>query len=1193
MSISSNLYAEKAFSEQPIALWSLDDAVDYVSLISEEQRDLSNLSIWTATNGSCGVTTDVVGEPFDASIISTIQGSVPGFDSEITELLSTEFISYSSFNEDLKTFSIAGYFYSPSPFLSGITIGYRYYDSDTSSYIESTKTFNISIAERWLFVSETFDLPPAGSDVGLILRLSYLPGGSDPSSYLFLNNGLSVGQWSEEFQAISLGVDLEDIPSNIALDPVKGYPATAYGLLEATGYYLGNSNSLVAKNTGIPLVYGASNNTTLLPADGPSLIVPGQGFLNEIGKYQEYTAEFWLRLNASTIEPKRIFGPIASDDGIYVDGPFIKIKINDVYDSYFVGEWFRPMLIDFQVINNSASLLINGEEVISVNIDTDSLILPAKSDELDRSQDWLGFYSYEDTTPFEIDAVGIYPYSVPAIVAKRRWVYGQGVEYPEKINTAFNGVTALIDYPFAKYANNYSFPDSGRWKQGLLDNVSVTSNILQAPSYETGVLKFNNKTASDWESESSGILTSGNEYISLKPTASWNSTEGCVIFSNINILQQDTKAVYGLFQSRPEYTGVQTLFKFQDQITGNYLLVELDSPYIYYKLYYNGTMTTLHRLNGHHYGDFFMCGIDIKTFSSYFGGNVASLLGNKNQLRVYAGGSEDFENTFGGKIYRIGFSTERNFNKIKELFNQFGVMIEYEDVFDLYTTEIPYDGDDPDLTNGSLFADLFLDGGDPWVRYTPDIEEEPASYGLIGKSVFGKASLDIEVDSYWEDYVPLTKLAKTILNEDGEEEYGIDFIQLNINYPAPQRFSEGFYDTDNQDVKTYITFQPISDGASAPETAFRYKERMPQTGVVSPGSDWRITKYEVVDGAIVYLPVGVDFNDLGIVTHIEMKISGISNSPVKIKNLQLASQSLSQQRPAAVGTRFGKNIYPYTKSGLYFDYKSKNPFRIYKGSTPYLYLTGKSGIRPSGSFDDLTSRGLSIPINPEKSDNFETVAVNMAMRFDFERFPDSPVEIFEIEASNQYTKFYVVSIHPEGKRGKIYSQNVSTGRLSDRIVFYWNGNLVREPVVELDSWGFFGAGFTDNLLVNNIAGAIRITGPVAVDSISHYQASSLDQARNQITRKWFGVESIGGVDIDWRYWAEGQDNPEGNQPYTWSQVLVVSPSDYYGVDPEAIYKSFVGTNKIIASDFRELRLSSYQYSVYKDLEWTTNTITPV
>jgi hypothetical protein len=54
-----------------------------------------------------------------------------------------------------------------------------------------------------------------------------------------------------------------------------------------------------------------------------------------------------------------------------------------------------------------------------------------------------------------------------------------------------------------------------------------------------------------------------------------------------------------------------------------------------------------------------------------------------------------------------------------------------------------------------------------------------------------------------------------------------------------------------------------------------------------------------------------------------------------------------------VGTRFGVNMFPYTRSGLYYDYKAKNPFSIYKGSTPYLYLNRTSGIEIRGDFDPL------------------------------------------------------------------------------------------------------------------------------------------------------------------------------------------------------------------------------------------------
>ena len=85
-------------------------------------------------------------------------------------------------------------------------------------------------------------------------------------------------------------------------------------------------------------------------------------------------------------------------------------------------------------------------------------------------------------------------------------------------------------------------------------------------------------------------------------------------------------------------------------------------------------------------------------------------------------------------------------------------------------------------------------------------------------------------------------------------------------------------------------------------------------------------------------------------------------------------------------------------AGDYFDYKSKNPFTIYKGSSPYLYLTRTSGIELKGTYDPLISRGLSIPINENVSSDYKIMAMQSAIRFDQDFFPYAPTEIFEIES---------------------------------------------------------------------------------------------------------------------------------------------------------------------------------------------------
>ena len=48
MTTPSNSYAEKVYAEHPIGLWTLDESVDYVSLITEDDRNMENS--WVITD---------------------------------------------------------------------------------------------------------------------------------------------------------------------------------------------------------------------------------------------------------------------------------------------------------------------------------------------------------------------------------------------------------------------------------------------------------------------------------------------------------------------------------------------------------------------------------------------------------------------------------------------------------------------------------------------------------------------------------------------------------------------------------------------------------------------------------------------------------------------------------------------------------------------------------------------------------------------------------------------------------------------------------------------------------------------------------------------------------------------------------------------------------------------------------------
>jgi hypothetical protein len=686
---------------------------------------------------------------------------------------------------------------------------------------------------------------------------------------------------------------------------------------------------------------------------------------------------------------------------------------------------------------------------------------------------------------------------------------------------------------------------------------------------------------------------------------------------------------------------VQTLFRIEKENTNSYFAIELINNQISYSINYDGILETIYSPTVAEPGELIDVGINIPAFVSRFGNPASDFFGSLSDLRLYVGGKKDETSTFTGKIYKIGFCTKYNFQKIRSLFNEIGVPVWNEDLFAVYqnnqlinidggvdTTSMSPHGGTTDTANGAI------SGGGVFISDEDFLIDHVASYTLLPDEIFDTYSLTVSANAYWEDQIPLTYFAESVLDKRGDQYFDLDFIQFNIDYPIPsktiaietepvdwtyaelaneyglpvQRTYESLdnylftgyndyedlknkiakdyrYDTDGAIVKTYVTFQYTELGANQTSFYFTKTERPSRNGILIPGSDWMTTKYEVVDNMIIYPPVGVDFNDLSIVTHIDINVKNSSTHNVNIKKLSYASQALNESDASPIGTRFGTPIYPYTKTGIYYNFKKNNPFSIYTGSSPYLYLTKTSGIQVKGQYDPIVNRGLSIPMNTSRANNFKVIAMQMAVRFDGDYFPYAPTQIFEVESKGSYIKFYMVANDPSGRRAKIYAIDAKTGLVQDGIGFYWNGKIVKEPVLTLQEWGFLGINFADSLDFSFFEGATRLTGPLMFNSISYYQSTNLQEVQNISERPWFRVKVLSGLGLDWEFWNVGSFN--------WNKVLVLAETSYYGVNPSEVYKSYTGTNKLIVGDNFPLTVGDYAYSLYNDISWNKFTVDPV
>jgi hypothetical protein len=939
---------------------------------------------------------------------------------------------------------------------------------------------------------------------------------------------------------LSTVTSLSALPSDIALS-AYGTPASYYGSGQKNAYYLGTSaDKLTLKSTsfGVPLVYGSSSIINLYPNSGnPSFIFPGFGLLNYDGKDKNITLEFWMRILPDTHYPRRIVGPINSDDGLYVNGPFISLKIENTIKHHFVGEWGRPMLIQIFYTRFSAGLMLNGEQVISILHDGTNLQLVDKFDQNGDDQDWIGIYAYDNVTPIQIDCIAIYPYQISQKNAKLHFVKGQAVEVPEIRNISYTSVPTVIDYQAAKYSNNYTYPGAGKWQNGIIDNLGTVNNVLSAPDYALPTITFQDqfKTLDEWYTAQSEINTAttslsdgqtinNDVFFRINPMVEdeeWNS-EGYIYFNKLNVIQEDLKSFYGVFSVATLPASEQVLLKVTNQ-SGESFQISINGNDLYYKFISGTSITTTTVSDVVTTNTKFSVGVDIDELISN-NPELKSFFYNKASLQLFVGGMSGFNKTFAGNIYKIGFCNSVNSQKISS-----------------------------DFTNGILLSSS---------TKTPT---HYASYTLVGVYTFNKFELDIAINGSWKDYIP----AKILAKQTSENNYSLDFIQINIDYPEISNVTNSF-------VRSYVEFSDTMSSIVSSNQITKTNLAKETDYVIEPTADWTNKKYEFVDHTILYLPAGGygSINDLSIVSHIEFFVPGIIRNPVGIKTYQLSSQSLiDSTTPTPIGTRYGKDIYSYGTSG----YNTKNPYSIYKGSTPYLYLTKNSGIKLVGSTFDAT-REISIPIN-EFGKKFYTVSTIQASIFHEKNFGDSPIEIFRIK--NNTGTIIILATPNEGGLTATLSATKSGEAYVD-VDIYLNGK--EEAVIRYKEWNLLTLQFKKNLDFGNVqVNKISITGPFLVNNVSDYQIIEAKINENVFLQTWSTVWNAGV--FDW------QDYTSGN----WKEdVLESGILSIPQLDPELIHNAYIGQNIIAGNNGSKLlNISQNTVRTYSGIRSSSIIITPL
>lgn len=1206
MSISGNQYADKIFAEHPIALWPLDEKVYYLSLIDNSDRLFSN---WTLTNATFDDTPTMPtsNSPFDAEVASSITANTTS--SVTVEAESPNLFSLTDTNIDLGTFCLNLFLYQDPTYINWIKVGYRYTDALSNPQQVISDAITPPQSESWINFNQTYQIPESWSgSIKIFIQIHFKnSAGGDDSSRTLIMQGLSIGQNSETTCYESLGSTKQELPTSMEFTSLYGVPADQYGILADNGYYIVRNNQLLAKNDGFPMVFGTPQSTKIYSSNVnlPSFVFPGKGMLNDVGRNKNYTLEMWIKLDPETTVAKRIIGPIASNDGIYVKEGFLTLVIGNEIQSHCVAEWYRPMLVHLSIKESNATLMVNGETVIDIPINKTTISLP-------NDRDWWGIYSYPEISVFQVDCISIFPYIVSEIVAKRRFVYGEGTPSIQSIDNAFFGTPTTIDFTTAQYGPTVRYPDIYRWDAGYFNNLNATRNYLSVPNYSLPIINIGGRDINQWYADNYYVNTleypAGDHpnFITFRPNVdygvggdTWNNAGNNYIeqayfnFPSLNVLNDAISAVYGIFEIEDDLAISRPLMTFVNITNGEKFTIHVNSDSIFYSINENILHEEVITLGIEN-----VVGVNFETLGAQFGYEVSRFFSSPSSIQLYVGG--DGITTFEGKIYVVGFCNQANYQLVSDYFDSNGIAI--AENYEIITDHI-------------------------------------ASYTLLPEYEYGQMFLDISVASEWEEYFPLSYFAGYVKDEYGNQTYDLDFMQINIGYTyvgtqgvwtyqqlfnefstqTYQDLSNGVYsnyfnlyknntvgesiNVSNSSLNTYMTFQRLDEGANSPLSTFGNTKSLETNSVIFADDENTVefpnrvydTKFIFKDNVIVYPPKVNDFNEYAMVIHFEIKQRSILKNPLKIRSMEISSKNLNYvldsnplEQRNTVGTKFGTTLYPQKKVSGNIDYKSPNPIFIYKTTSPYLYTTKRSGIEVINKTDATATISpeymISIPVNQNASYEFFVGALHFFIKGSFSEEVEQ-TKLMDINHKDGKISI-VLDKTEEGNFVKAYENNGVTLTPYANIAFYQNGRYVVTPSLINSEWNSIGVSFIDQLDFSEyLNGSIDLFGGALFNNISYYLSKGLGIKTDLTIRTWENVLNYDSVTRTWSFWDAGDQ--------AWRDVYILGQTTSYFSSPEDIYKSYTGTNKNIVDDNAGLTLQKTQSALYTGVTWRTVTEKPV
>jgi hypothetical protein len=248
-----------------------------------------------------------------------------------------------------------------------------------------------------------------------------------------------------------------------------------------------------------------------------------------------------------------------------------------------------------------------------------------------------------------------------------------------------------------------------------------------------------------------------------------------------------------------------------------------------------------------------------------------------------------------------------------------------------------------------------------------------------------------------------------------------------------------------------------------------------------------------------------------------------------------------------------------------------------------MHLTSDSGISVL-PYDIQGDRGLTIPINNQKSPEYTLGGMQFWLMYNKDYTINETIKVGRIKTSSTTLDLYMET-ETGNKRGIIKLYNVETGLEDTNSIFYQNGRVVTNPIIEPLTWTSVVIAFAEDININNQIGQFEIYEGFVYNNVALFNKSAIIFGSIIDARDWNDIKSsivdIPGpddpiIDNSWNSWTN----------YNWRQVWLTEDVISFTVSGEEIHQSFFGLSKATINDNSVLSLNSDSFRIISNATWT-------